>query len=74
LNLEERKEQCEVLVKYVKETFHMHNFYALKYFICDILNFVNVIGQISPETTSSNLRTMSCLSPAHIASVHFGLS
>ena len=24
----------------------MHNFYAFKYFICDLLNFVNVIGQM----------------------------
>lgn len=46
LTLEERKDQCELLVKYVRETFHMHNFYAFKYFLCDILNFVNVIGQM----------------------------
>lgn len=46
LSLDERKDQCEILVKYVKETFHMHNFYAFKYFLCDILNFVNVIGQM----------------------------
>jgi hypothetical protein len=46
LNLEERKESCETLVKYMKDTFHMHNFYAIKYFVCDILNFVNVIGQM----------------------------
>ena len=46
LNPDERKDQCESLVKYVRETFHMHNFYAFKYFICDILNFVNVIGQL----------------------------
>ena len=46
LNPDERKDQCEVLVKYVRETFHMHNFYAFKYFLCDILNFVNVIGQL----------------------------
>ncbi len=46
LSLDERKDQCEVLVKYIRETFHMHNFYAFKYFICDLLNFVNVIGQM----------------------------
>jgi len=46
LSVDERKDQCEVLVKYVRETFHMHNFYAFKYFLCDILNFVNVIGQL----------------------------
>lgn len=46
LNVDERKDQCEILVKYFKETFHTHNFYAFKYFLCDILNFVNVIGQM----------------------------
>jgi hypothetical protein len=46
LSLDERKEQCEILVKYIRETFHMHNFYAFKYFLCDVLNFVNVIGQM----------------------------
>lgn len=46
LSLDERKEQCETLVKYMKDTFHMHNFYAIKYFVCDLLNFINVIGQM----------------------------
>lgn len=46
LCLEERTDQCELLVRYVKETLHMHNFYAFKYFICDTLNFINVIVQM----------------------------
>ncbi len=46
LSLDERKDQCETLVKYVRETFHLWNFYAFKYFICDILNFINVIAQM----------------------------
>lgn len=46
LDVNERKEQCAVLVKYIRETFHMHNFYAFKYFVCDVLNFINVIGQM----------------------------
>ena len=33
-------------MKYIRETFHLHNFYAFKYFVCDLLNFVNVIGQM----------------------------
>ena len=44
--MDERKDSCESLVKYIRETFHLHNFYAFKYFVCDILNFVNVIGQM----------------------------
>jgi hypothetical protein len=46
LTMEERKGQLEILVKYVRDTFHMHNFYAFKYFLCDLLNFVNVIAQM----------------------------
>jgi len=46
LSLDERKDQCDKLVRYLKDTFHMHNFYAFKYFLCDVLNFVNVIGQM----------------------------
>jgi len=46
LDKDERKEQCEVLVKYVRETFHLHNFYAFKYFVCDILNLINVFVQM----------------------------
>ena len=30
----------------MQETFHLHNFYAFKYFLCDALNFFNVVGQI----------------------------
>ena len=44
--MDERKDSCETLVKYIRETFHLHNFYAFKYFVCDLLNFVNVIGQM----------------------------
>ena len=46
LSVEERKDQCEILVKYVKETFHMNNWYAMVFLICDLLNFINVIGQM----------------------------
>lgn len=46
LSVDEKKDQCEVLVKYIRETFHLHNFYAFKYFVCDLLNFINVVGQM----------------------------
>jgi len=46
LNLEDRKEKCDMLVTYTVDTLHTHNFYALKFFICDALNMVNVIGQM----------------------------
>lgn len=46
LTLDQRRDQCEKLVKYVKETFHQNNTYAIIYFICDMLNFINVVGQM----------------------------
>merc|ERR1719270_1219415 len=46
LNIEDRKEKCHFLVQYTIDTFHSHNLYALKYFLCDALNLVNVIGQM----------------------------
>lgn len=36
----------EVLVYYFTRNLHNHNFYFAKFFLCEILNFVNVIGQI----------------------------
>lgn len=35
-----------ILVNYFIENFHLQNFYAYRFFACEILNFVNVIGQI----------------------------
>ena len=46
LNLDQRRDQCETLVKYVKETFHQNQTYAVVYFVCDVLNFINVVGQM----------------------------
>jgi len=34
------------LVKYIKETFHKNNWYALVFFLCDLMNFANVIFQM----------------------------
>jgi hypothetical protein len=46
LSLDSRKDQCETLVKYIMETFHNNNMYAFLYFFCDLLNFINVVGQM----------------------------
>jgi len=46
LDIKDRSDKCSELVRYVTETFHQHNAYALKYFVCDIMNFANVIGQM----------------------------
>lgn len=43
---EGRKERQGKLVQYVYDTMDMHNWYALGYYVSEVLNFVNVIGNI----------------------------
>ncbi|KAF2880296.1 hypothetical protein ILUMI_25873 [Ignelater luminosus] len=43
---EERQHRQSRLVQYLIETLHMHNSYAFGYFICEALNFVNVLMNI----------------------------
>jgi len=43
---EARRDANENLVNYLWQTKGMHNSYAIKYYVCDVLNFVNVIGQL----------------------------
>ncbi|XP_065212168.1 innexin inx3 [Planococcus citri] len=40
---DERKARQKRLVQYIVDTLHMHNAYALGYFFCEFLNFINVI-------------------------------
>jgi len=46
LDVETRKSQLGILVKYVKETMKLNQWYAGLFILCDFLNFVNVIGQM----------------------------
>nr|CAD7201159.1 unnamed protein product [Timema douglasi] len=43
---DERKDKQTRLVQYIIDTMHLHNMYAAGYFLCEALNFVNVIGNI----------------------------
>lgn len=40
------KEKTEPLIDYLRSTLHSHNSYAYKYFFCELLNLINVLGQI----------------------------
>ncbi|PSN43851.1 hypothetical protein C0J52_11878 [Blattella germanica] len=42
----ETKENQQSLVKFILDTMHMHNNYAACYYFCELLNFINVIGNI----------------------------
>ncbi|XP_068234407.1 uncharacterized protein [Palaemon carinicauda] len=41
-----KRERKTMLVNYFSQNLHNHNFYAFRFFVCELLNFVNVIGQI----------------------------
>uniref|UniRef100_A0A1B6GUF3 Innexin n=1 Tax=Cuerna arida TaxID=1464854 RepID=A0A1B6GUF3_9HEMI len=43
---EDRRDRLARLVQYFIDTLHMHNVYASGYFICETLNFINVIGNM----------------------------
>ncbi|PSN43854.1 Innexin inx3 [Blattella germanica] len=47
--IEKKEERCErqsKLAEYLFQSLHLHESYAMCYFICEILNFINVIGNI----------------------------
>lgn len=46
LTKEARDKQIETIVKYFSLHRGTHTLYALRFFLCEVLNFVNVIGQI----------------------------
>lgn len=41
---EEREKRQSRLVQYLIETLHLHNNYAFGYFVCEALNFINVVS------------------------------
>ncbi|KAJ8878185.1 hypothetical protein PR048_022653 [Dryococelus australis] len=41
-----KADRKKLLVEYFATNLHMQNFYAIRFFICEVLNFVNVVGQI----------------------------
>nr|NVI75124.1 innexin 2 [Cucujiformia] len=46
VNEECKQDRKRLLVDYFTTNLHMQNFYAFRFFICEVLNFVNVVGQI----------------------------
>ncbi|VEN52273.1 unnamed protein product [Callosobruchus maculatus] len=41
-----KADRKRLLVDYFTTNLHMQNFYAFRFFICEVLNFINVVGQI----------------------------
>lgn len=43
---ESKRERKKLLVDYFYANLNTQNFYAFRFFICEVLNFINVVGQI----------------------------
>ena len=41
-----KEDRKKILVDYFATNRHTHEFYAFKFFFCELLNFANVLGQI----------------------------
>lgn len=46
INENDKTVRQKILVDYFCDNINRHNFYAFRFFICEVLNFINVIGQI----------------------------
>ena len=46
MDKEEKKAQIDGLVNYFDNNFGHHKRYAMRFFICELLNLINIIGQI----------------------------
>lgn len=46
VNEECKNDRKKLLVDYLSTNLHMQNFYSFRFFICEVLNFINVVGQI----------------------------
>ena len=46
MSTSERKTRVTALKDYIFTSLHTHNFYAFKFFVCEILNFVNVLSHM----------------------------
>nr|XP_027223332.1 innexin inx2-like [Penaeus vannamei] len=43
MNKEERRDKIQLLVDYLCNSSHHHNFYAIKFFFCELLNIINCL-------------------------------
>ena len=41
-----KEDRKKILVNYFTDNRNNHDFYAFKFFFCELLNFINVVGQI----------------------------
>jgi hypothetical protein len=61
---DDRRDRQSRLVQYMVDTLHLHNSYAAGYFLCEALNFINVVSfLINPGVIKSllNLETLAVI-------------
>ena len=49
------KQRRILFVNYFTRHFGTHNFYAWKFFFCEVLNLINILSQVRPCLTTSTL-------------------
>merc|ERR1712215_366088 len=65
VDAEAKEDRKKIIVNYFTDNRNNHDFYAFRFFFCELLNFINVVGQIyfmdfaSFLSTSSMRRSMS---------------
>ena len=46
VDAEAKEDRKKILVNYFTDNRNNHDFYAFRFFFCELLNFINVVGQI----------------------------
>lgn len=70
---EERTHRQSRLVQYLVETIHMHNTYAFGYFICEALNFINVVRELNAKLILFMFGTMEMPGNLLLLLLHCGI-
>lgn len=67
-----KTQRKDLLVSYFALNYHKNNWYAVKYFVCEFLNFVNVIGQIYfTDRWVRGLLHLGCISFLFYCHIHY---
>lgn len=57
----EKKQKKKLLLDYLADNLKHHNWWAYRYFFCELLAFLNVVGKSRTAAASSSCSSSSCL-------------
>lgn len=55
----EKKQKKKLMVDYLWENLRYHNWWAYKYYFCELLSFLNVIGKVRVDRLKNPLTLLS---------------